>query len=79
MCLVSSCKDLLDPFTRSFHLYFANNLIDVILFFHGLGDIIGSFLAKSEVILVILDVDLDNCLKFGKKFANTFCKIGSSS
>ena len=44
-------------------------LIDVVLFFRGLGDIIGSFVAISEVMLVILDFDLDSFLEFGKMFA----------
>ena len=35
-----------------------------------LWDIVGSFLAISEVILVIPDVGLDNFLKFDKKSAN---------
>ena len=40
-------------------------------FFHGLGDIIKSFLAISEVILVIPEVDLDNFLIVGKQTVKT--------
>ena len=48
---------------------FVKQMVDLLLIVYWLGDIIGSFLAISEVVLVISDVDLDNFLKFGKKFA----------
>ena len=54
---------------NSFHRYFAHLFIDVLLFFHGLGDILGSCAAILEVILVILDAGLNNCFEFGRKFA----------
>ena len=42
----------------------------------GLGEIIRSCLAISEVILVISDVVLDNFLKFGKTSAKIILKNG---
>ena len=44
--------------------------------FHCFGDIIGSFVAIPEVILVISDVDLDNFLKFDKQLAKILSTNG---
>ena len=49
-------------------------LIDLFLFVQRLGDVIGSFLAISEVIFVILDVVLDILFKVGKQFAEHILK-----
>ena len=55
------------------------NFVVVLLILYWLGNIVGSFLAISEVILVIPDVDLDNFLKFDKKFAKIILEMGSAS
>ena len=44
-------------------------LVDVMFFLYWLGDIIGSFLAISEVVLVISDVVFNDFFKNGKKIA----------
>ena len=55
---------------------FRQEHIVLLLVCYWLGDIIGSCLAISDVILVILDVDLDNLLNFGTQIANRILKNG---
>ena len=45
-------------------------------FLYSLGDIITSFVAISEVVLVVSDVILDNFLKVGKQFAKHILQNG---